>query len=77
MIIVTLKAIKKNFKKYLDASIKGEEVVIIDNNKEVARLVSSCPEFSYLSDSLLGVLKNDYSNEEVRQIRTEKYLKQN
>ena len=77
MIIVTLKAIKKNFSKYLEAAMRGEEIVIIDGKREVTRLVSSCPKPSFLSDSLVSIINYDYTDEEIRQIRTEKYLKQN
>ena len=41
--------------------------------KRVARLVSEEASIRYLTDSLRGVLKNSYSDVNVREARTEKY----
>ena len=59
----TVKAteLQNNFGKYLQSVIDGNEIIIIKNGKEVARLISKGKTVSYLSDSLLGILKNDIS----------------
>ena len=59
----TVKAteLQNNFGKYLQSVIDGNEIIIIKNGKEVARLISKDKTVSYLSDSLLGILKNDIS----------------
>ena len=64
---------KNNFGKYLKLTMKGEEIVIMKNGVEVARLISCDKTVSFLSDSLLGVLKNDYSNVDIKEARTHKY----
>ena len=59
----TVKAteLQNSFGKYLQSVIDGNEIIIIKNGKEVARLISKGKTVSYLSDSLLGILKNDIS----------------
>ena len=66
MIIVSTIEIQNNFKKYLQAVENGDEVVITNDNKEVARLIPPLQRISFLSDSLVGILKNNYSEEEVK-----------
>ena len=46
---------------------------ILKNGKEVARMVSNTAAISFLSDSLVGVLKNDYNEKEMIQERIEKH----
>lgn len=70
---VSATEIQNNFGKYLKTVQSGEDVVIMKNGVEVARLISSEKTISFLSDSLVGVLKHDYSDEEVRSARTLKY----
>jgi prevent-host-death family protein len=59
MQIVKATELQNNFGKYLQSVIDGNEIIIIKNGKEVARLISKDKTVSYLSDSLLGILKND------------------
>ena len=59
MIIVTVTEIQNNFGKYLMFAMEGQEVVIFKNGSEVARLVSKNGKLTMLTDSLIGVLKND------------------
>lgn len=70
---VTATEMKNNFGKYLKLAMEGEEIVVMKNGIEVARLVSHDNTVSFLSDSLLGVLKNDYSDEDIRKARAHKY----
>ena len=73
MIRVSATELRKNFSKYLKLVQDGEEIVILKNGKEVARLISHDKSVSFLSDSLVGILKNDYSKEEIREERLKKY----
>lgn len=70
---VTATEIKNNFGKYLQEAIDGNEVIIIKNGKEVARLISKDKTISYLSDSLLGILKNDISEKDINEERILKH----
>ena len=45
---------------------RGDEIIILKNGKEVARLVSYGSSVSFLTDSLTGVLKNDYDDKAIR-----------
>ena len=74
---VTATEMKNNFGKYLKATMEGDEIIIMKNGIEVARLVSRDKTVSFLSDSLLGVLKNDYSDEDIKEARTHKYENHN
>lgn len=62
MTIVSATEVQNNFGRYLQSVQNGNEVVILKNGKEAARLVSYDRSVSFLTDSLVGVLKND--NEE-------------
>lgn len=65
MQIVKATELQNNFEKYLQSVIDGNEIIIIKNGKEVARLISKDKTVSYLSDSLLGILKNDISEKDI------------
>lgn len=45
--------------------------IIVKNGKEVARIVSRQSSVSFLTDSLTGVLKNDYDDKKLRAERIE------
>lgn len=66
MITVTAAEIQNNFSHYLQAVQQGDEVIILKNGKKVARLVSCESSGSFLTDSLTGVLKNDYDDKAIR-----------
>lgn len=61
MITVTATDIQNNFGKYLQAAQMGDEIIILKNGSEVARLISKERSVSLLTDSLTGILKNDYN----------------
>ncbi len=46
---------------------------MLKNGKEVARIISREKSVSFLSDSLLGILKNDYDENEMRAERVRRY----
>lgn len=71
MMTATATDIKNNFGKYLAAVQAGDEIIIIKNGKEVARIVSRQSSVSFLTDSLTGVLKNDYDDKKLRAERIE------
>ncbi len=73
MTTVTATEVQNNFGKYLQYVQEGNEVIILKNGKEVARLISHEKSVSFLTDSLIGVLKNDYSDKEIRAERRAKY----
>ena len=73
MTIVTATELQNNFGKYLQCVQNGDEVVILRNGKEVARLISHEKSVSYLTDSLVGVLKSNYDEKQMKAERMGKY----
>ena len=72
MTTVTATEVQNNFGKYLRVVQTGGEVIVMKNGKGVARLVSYDKSVSFLTDSLNGVLKNDYNEKESRTERIKK-----
>ena len=64
MTTATATEVQNNFGKYLQMVQAGGEIIVMKNGKEVARLVSHEKSVSFLTDSLLGVLKGDYDDKE-------------
>ena len=62
--------LQNNFGKHLQSVIDGNEIIIIKNGKEVARLISKD---KTVSDSLLGILKNDISEKDITKERVLKH----
>lgn len=73
MITATATDVQNNFGHFLKAVQSGDEIVILKNGKEVARLISHESSVSFLTDSLTGVLKNDYDDKAVRAERIESH----
>ena len=76
MIVATATAteMQNNFGRYLNLVMSGQEVIVTKNGREVGRFVPKDAAVSYLTDSLTGILKEDYSLEEVKTERlTQKY----
>ncbi len=73
MTTVSATEIQNNFGKYLQYVQAGNEVVILRNGKEVARLISHDKSVSFLTDSLVGVLKGDYDDKEIKAEGMKKY----
>ena len=73
MTTVSATELQNNFGKYLQYVQEGNDVIIMRNGKEVARLISHNKSISFLSDSLIGVLKGDYNEAEVKMERMKKY----
>ena len=70
---VSATEIQNNFGKYLKLVQDGSEILIVKNGKEIARLISYDKTVSFLTDSITGVLKKDYSKEDIKGLRTKKY----
>ncbi len=73
MTTATATEVKNNFGYYLQSAIDGNEIIILKNGKEVARLISHEKAVSYLTDSLIGILKNDYDDKKVKLEKLERY----
>ncbi len=73
MTTATATEIQNNFGKYLQMVQSCGEVIVMKNGKEVARLVSHDKSVSFLTDSLIGVMKGDYDDREMRKERMQKY----
>lgn len=71
MITATATEVQNNFGHYLQTVQSGDEIIILKNGKEVARLISHKSGISFLTDSLTGVLKNDYNDKAIRTERIE------
>ncbi len=73
MTTVTATELQNNFGKYLQYVQSGNDVIILRNGKEVARLISHEKSVTFLTDSLLGVLKHEYDDKEMKAERMRKY----
>ncbi|MBQ7573248.1 MAG: type II toxin-antitoxin system prevent-host-death family antitoxin [Clostridia bacterium] len=73
MTTVTATDVQNNFGKYLQLVQTGEEVIILRNGREMARLISRDKSVSFLTDSLAGVLTHDYDDKQARTERMTKY----
>ena len=71
MITATATDVQNNFGHFLQAVQSGDEIIILKNGKEVARLISHESSISFLTDSLTGVLKSDYDDKAIREERIE------
>lgn len=71
MITSTATDVQNNFGHYLQVVQTGDEIIILKNGKEVARLISRESSISFLTDLLTGILKNDYDDKAIRAERIE------
>ncbi len=72
--MATATEMQNNFGKYLALVQSGQEVIVTRNGKEVGRFVPKDATVSYLTDSLLGILKGDMNIDQAREERLrEKY----
>ena len=70
----TATEMQNNFGRYLNLVMSGQEVIVTKNGREVGRFIPKDAAVSYLTDSITGILKEDYSLEEVKTERlTQKY----
>lgn len=73
MTTATATDVQNNFGKYLNSVQMGDEIIILRNGKEVARLISHDKSVGFLTDSLMGVLKGDYDSKDARSERLARY----
>ena len=70
----TATEMQNNFGRYLNLVMSGQEVIVTKNGREVGRFIPKDAAVSYLTESITGILKEDYSLEEVKTERlTQKY----
>lgn len=69
MIRASATEIQSNFGKYLNSVMNGQEIIITKYGKEVGRFIPKEAVVSFLTDSLRGILKNDYT---IKQVKTER-----
>lgn len=69
MIKITVKDLKKDFDRYFSMVQKGEKITVV-SEKSIPILLSSC---SSITDSVTGVLANDYDDKDLMK---EKYNKE-
>lgn len=62
----TATQIKNSFGKYLDMIIRGNEVIITKNGKEIGRLIPKSQSISFLTDSLTGIITKDYDMDDIK-----------
>ena len=68
MIITTATAteMQNNFGRYLNIVMSGGEIIVTKNGNEVGRFIPKGASISYLTDSLTGILKENYDPDEVK-----------
>ena len=65
----TATEIQNNFGRYLKMVTDGKEIIVTKNGKEVGRFIPKDATVSFLTDSLTGILKNEYDLKEARNER--------
>ena len=73
MTTATATEVQNNFGRFLKMVQEGQEIVIMKNGAEVARLISKEQTVSFLSDSLVGVLSSDVDDKKARAERIGRY----
>lgn len=66
MTTATATEMQNNFGRYLNLVVSGQEIIVTKNGKEVGRFIPKEVSISYLTDSLTGVLKEDYNLDELK-----------
>lgn len=65
MIIATVNEIQNDFHRYLALIMNGQEIIITNNGQELGRFIPKKSNASYLTDSLTGILKEDYDVKDI------------
>lgn len=68
----TATEMQNNFGRYLNLVMSGQEVIVTKNGREVGRFIPKDAAVSYLTDSLTGILKEDY---DLDKVKTERLMK--
>lgn len=67
--IATVTEMQNNFGRYLAMVQEGNEIIVTKNGKEVGRFIPREKAVSYLTDSLVGILKGDTDLDKAREKR--------
>lgn len=62
----TATEMQNNFGRYLGLVMSGQEIIVTKNGREVGRFIPKDAAVSYLTDSLTGILKEDYDLDEAK-----------
>lgn len=73
MTTATATEVQNNFGKFLKLVQQGQEIVIMKNGTEIARLISKDRTVEFLSDSLVGVLSSDVDERQARAERISRH----
>lgn len=74
MITATATEMQNNFGRYLSLVMAGQEIIVTKNGREVGRFIPKDSAISYLTDSLTGILKEEYNMDDAKAERLrEKY----
>lgn len=65
-VTATATEMQNNFGRYLNLVMSGQEIIVTKNGKEVGRFIPKDAVVSYFTDSLTGILKEDYNLDEVK-----------
>lgn len=66
MTTATATEMQNNFGRYLNLVMSGQEIIVTKNGREVGRFIPKDVAVSYLTDSLTGILREDYDLDEVK-----------
>lgn len=72
ILTVSSTELQNNFGKYLNIVIDRQQIIITKNGRKVARVIPEDAAISYLTDSLTGILKENYNldEEKDKELRT-------
>ena len=68
----TATEMQNNFGRYLSMVMSGQEIIVTKNGKEVGRFIPKDATVSYLTDSLTGILQEDYDLDEAKEEKKKK-----
>ena len=63
----TATELKNQLGKYLQMVIDGNEVILTKNGQEIGRIIPKTKVVSYLTDSLIGIIKGNYDYEKEKE----------
>lgn len=72
MLTISASDMQNNFDEYLHRVQQGEEIIITINNIKVAKL-EPVKTRSFITESLTGILANDYNEKAIREEQFSKY----
>jgi len=73
MTTATATEVQNNFGRFLKLVQEGQEVVIMKNGIEVARMISKDMTVSFLSENLVGVISSNVDDKIIREERMARF----